>query len=49
DVDHECLGLLEQWMFESSDRAGIAGEEQWGLDAGKNQGGWVPYTGLPKA
>ncbi|KAJ7109223.1 hypothetical protein C8R44DRAFT_986254 [Mycena epipterygia] len=49
DVDHECLGLLEQWMFESSNRAGVAGEEQWGLDAGKHQGGWVPYTGLPNA
>ncbi|KAJ7046703.1 hypothetical protein C8F04DRAFT_1061422 [Mycena alexandri] len=29
DVDRECLGLFEQWMFESSDEAGLAGDEQW--------------------
>ncbi|KAJ7705174.1 hypothetical protein B0H16DRAFT_1295048 [Mycena metata] len=49
DVDRECLGLLEQWMFESSDDAGLAGDEQWGLDAGHHQDRWVPYKGLPAA
>ncbi|KAJ6623167.1 hypothetical protein B0H10DRAFT_825259 [Mycena sp. CBHHK59/15] len=47
DVDRECLSLLEQYMFECSDAAGPAGDEQWGLDAGNHQGRWVPYTGLP--
>ncbi|KAF8208402.1 hypothetical protein K438DRAFT_324602 [Mycena galopus ATCC 62051] len=47
DVDRECLGLLEQWMFESSDAAGLAGDEQWGLDAGHHQDRWQPYIGLP--
>ncbi|KAJ6488272.1 hypothetical protein C8R47DRAFT_1276929, partial [Mycena vitilis] len=47
DVDRECLGLLEQWMFETSDTAGVAGDWQWGLDVGYHQDRWVPYTGLP--
>ncbi|KAJ7178694.1 hypothetical protein C8R43DRAFT_842165, partial [Mycena crocata] len=46
DVDHECLALLEEWMFESSNEAGIAGEEQWGLNTGRHQDGWNPYSGL---
>ncbi|KAJ7476111.1 hypothetical protein FB451DRAFT_1034470, partial [Mycena latifolia] len=49
DVDLECLSLLEQWIFESSDEAGIAGDEQWGLDAGNHQDRWVPYKGNPQA
>lgn len=49
DVDRECLGLLEEWMFESSDEAGVAGDEQWGLDAGHHQDRWVPYKDLPPA
>ena len=27
--------------------AGIAGEYQWGLDAGDHQDAWNPYDGLP--
>ncbi|KAF9522922.1 hypothetical protein CPB83DRAFT_863752 [Crepidotus variabilis] len=34
-------------MFEQSARAGIAGNHQWGLDAGDHQDGWDPYGGLP--
>ena len=34
DVECECLGKLEEEMFELSETAGIAGEYQWGLDAG---------------
>ncbi|KAF7334732.1 hypothetical protein MSAN_02371500 [Mycena sanguinolenta] len=47
DVDRECLGLFEQWMFECSDMAGDAGDEQWGLDAGHHQSRWKPYSNLP--
>ncbi|KAJ7665564.1 hypothetical protein B0H17DRAFT_951526 [Mycena rosella] len=47
DVDLECLSLLEEWMFECTDKAGIAGDEQWGLDAGHHQDCWVPYEGTP--
>ncbi len=32
-------------MFEISERAGIAGNDQWGLDAGDNQY-WYPYESL---
>ncbi|KAJ7687457.1 hypothetical protein B0H17DRAFT_1070306 [Mycena rosella] len=49
DVDLECLSLLEEWMFECTDKAGIAGDEQWGLDAGHHQDCWVPYEGTPKS
>ena len=47
DVDRECLTKLEEEMFERSKAAGIAGEYQWGLDAGDHQDTWNPYDGLP--
>jgi hypothetical protein len=47
DVDKECLGRLEEQMFEKSSRAGPAGNYQWGLDAGDHQGAWDPYDGAP--
>jgi hypothetical protein len=47
DVDRECLGKLEEEIFERSKAAGIAGEYQWGLDAGDHQDAWNPYDGLP--
>lgn len=37
DVDLECLGILEQRMFELSLAAGAAENEQWGKDAGMHQ------------
>ena len=46
DIDKECLALLEERMFEWSLEAGVAGEQQWGLDAGDHQH-WNPYAGLP--
>ena len=42
DVDRECIDRLEEEMFEISERAGIAGNHQWGLDAGDHQY-WYPY------
>jgi hypothetical protein len=45
DVDRECLERLEEEMFERSLLAGIAGNYQWGLDAGDHQGRWNPYAG----
>lgn len=47
DVECECLNKLEEEMFERSRAAGIAGEYQWGLDAGDHQDTWNPYNGLP--
>ncbi|KAF7790954.1 hypothetical protein EIP86_001913 [Pleurotus ostreatoroseus] len=47
DVDRECIYLLEQRMFEWSERAGIAGCQQWGPDAGAYQMRWNPYVGKP--
>ncbi|KAH9475210.1 hypothetical protein JR316_0012321 [Psilocybe cubensis] len=46
DVDLEALASLEEEMFEVSSRAGLAGNYQWGLDAGEPQG-WFPYAGVP--
>jgi len=48
DVDKQCLEQLEEEMFENSSRAGIAGNHQWGLDAGDHQEGWNPYLGTPE-
>ena len=44
DVDYECINRPEEEMFEISERAGIAGNHQWGLslDAGDHQY-WYPY------
>ena len=47
DVELECLAKLEEELFERSQAAGIAGECQWGLDAGDHQDAWNPYDGLP--
>lgn len=47
DVDRECLVFFEEQMFEDSERAGAAGNWQWGLDAGNHQDKWNPYSGLP--
>ncbi|KAG2126237.1 hypothetical protein DEU56DRAFT_983013 [Suillus clintonianus] len=48
DVDLECLGILEQQMFELSLAAGAAGNEQWEKDAGAHQDRWNPYEGHPE-
>ncbi|TFK42190.1 hypothetical protein BDQ12DRAFT_598866 [Crucibulum laeve] len=34
-------------MFENSIAAGVAGNQQWGLDASSHMDGWNPYLGLP--
>ena len=47
DIECECLAKLEEEMFERSQAAGLAGEYQWGLDAGDHQDAWNPYAGLP--
>ena len=43
-MDRECIERLEEEMFEVSEWAGIAGNHQWGLDAGDHQY-WDPYDG----
>ncbi|KAF9523701.1 hypothetical protein CPB83DRAFT_748813, partial [Crepidotus variabilis] len=48
DVEKESLELLEEQMFEMSKQAGVAGNRQWGLDAGSHQDDWNPYDGLPE-
>ncbi|KAF4620872.1 hypothetical protein D9613_000021 [Agrocybe pediades] len=47
DVDLNCLAYLEEEMFENSARAGVAGNQQWGLDAGDHENGWNPYADIP--
>ncbi|KAG5640028.1 hypothetical protein DXG03_001635 [Asterophora parasitica] len=47
DVDYECIEKLEEQRFKDSVHAGIAGNQQWGLDAGSHQNSWNPYGGLP--
>jgi len=34
-------------MFENTDRTGVSGKGQWGLDRGHHQGGWDPSFGVP--
>ncbi|KAG1887942.1 uncharacterized protein F5891DRAFT_966429 [Suillus fuscotomentosus] len=47
DVDLECLTALEARMFEDSEEAGPAGNQQWGLDAGQHHRRWNVYLGIP--
>jgi len=47
DVDQEYLASLEEEMFENTDRTGVSGNRQWGLDRGHHQGGWDPSFGVP--
>lgn len=49
DVDLECLSNLEERIFENSFEAGVAGNQQWGLDVGPHQNHWEPYVGLPSS
>ncbi|PBK62322.1 hypothetical protein ARMSODRAFT_980786 [Armillaria solidipes] len=44
DVDMEALILLEMRMFDRSEDAGVAGNHQWGLDAGMHQDGRYPWS-----
>ncbi|KAK0435307.1 hypothetical protein EV421DRAFT_1908785 [Armillaria borealis] len=44
DVDMEALIPLEMRMFDRSEDAGVAGNHQWGLDAGMHQDGWYPWS-----
>jgi hypothetical protein len=43
DVDEEALRILEAVMFDRSERAGAAGNTQWGLDVGPHEDLWWPY------
>ncbi|KAG2133699.1 hypothetical protein DEU56DRAFT_888775 [Suillus clintonianus] len=47
DVDLECLTALEARMFEDSEEAGPAGNQQWGLDAGQHHRRWNVYLNVP--
>ncbi|KAG1769334.1 hypothetical protein EDD22DRAFT_771207, partial [Suillus occidentalis] len=47
DVDLECLVALEARMFEDSEEAGPAGNQQWGLDAGQHHRRWNVYFNIP--
>ncbi|KIK64589.1 hypothetical protein GYMLUDRAFT_240566, partial [Collybiopsis luxurians FD-317 M1] len=42
DVNFEALHLLNKIMFDESQRAGVAGNHQWGLDVGPHEGGGDP-------
>ncbi|SJL16611.1 uncharacterized protein ARMOST_20137 [Armillaria ostoyae] len=43
-VSLETLILLEMRVFDRSEDAGVAGNHQWGLDAGMHQDGWYPWS-----
>ncbi len=43
DVDLKAVEMLEDCMFDQSEAAEIAGNCQWGLDAGHHQNNWSPY------
>ncbi|THU97222.1 hypothetical protein K435DRAFT_663093, partial [Dendrothele bispora CBS 962.96] len=49
DVDLEAITILERIMFDQSEKAGQAGNQQWGLDAGPHEDGWNPYIDDPFA
>jgi hypothetical protein len=42
DVNFEAVELLDKIMFDKSERAGVAGNHQWGLDVGPHEGGRDP-------
>ncbi|KAF9071317.1 hypothetical protein BDP27DRAFT_1419113 [Rhodocollybia butyracea] len=42
DVNFEAISLLDKIMFDESDRAGVAGNHQWGLDVGPHELAWTP-------
>ncbi|KAG1897084.1 uncharacterized protein F5891DRAFT_982893 [Suillus fuscotomentosus] len=47
DIDLECLTALEAKIFEDSEEAGPAGNQQRGLDAGQHHRRWNVYLGIP--
>jgi hypothetical protein len=44
DVDLEALRILEALIFDISEEAGVAGNQQWGLDAGAHLCNWNPWS-----
>ncbi|KAF8185495.1 hypothetical protein K438DRAFT_1765729 [Mycena galopus ATCC 62051] len=42
----ECLGYVEERLFENSKFAGQGGSPQWALDSGAHQDSWNPYTNI---
>lgn len=42
DVNFEALSLLDRIMFDKSEKAGVAGNDQWGLDVGPHELCWGP-------
>ncbi|KAE9384762.1 hypothetical protein BT96DRAFT_1007741 [Gymnopus androsaceus JB14] len=47
DVNFEAISLLDKIMFDRSERAGHAGNDQWGLDAGPHELCWGPTFSGP--
>ncbi|KAG2132638.1 hypothetical protein BD769DRAFT_1354670, partial [Suillus cothurnatus] len=46
DVDLKCLTTLEVRMFEDSEEAGPAGNQQWDLDNGQHHRRWSVYLDI---
>ncbi|KAF9061239.1 hypothetical protein BDP27DRAFT_1160503, partial [Rhodocollybia butyracea] len=44
DVDLEALRILEDLIFDISKDAGVAGNQQWGLDSGPHLRNWNPWS-----
>jgi len=47
DVNYEAIRILDKIMFDKSKREGIAGNDQWGLDAGPHELCWEPSLSGP--
>ena len=47
DVNFEAICLLDRIMFDKSERAGVAGNDQWGLDVGPHELCWGPSFSGP--
>jgi hypothetical protein len=47
DVNFEAIVLLDKVMFDESVKAGVAGNHQWGLDAGPHELAWNPNISGP--
>ncbi|PBK65064.1 hypothetical protein ARMSODRAFT_1052985 [Armillaria solidipes] len=44
DIDLEAHEIFEFRLFSQSEEAGVAGNQQWGLDVGCHQDNWYPYS-----
>ncbi|KAK0435039.1 hypothetical protein EV421DRAFT_1716984, partial [Armillaria borealis] len=44
NIDLEAHEIFEFRLFSQSEEAGVAGNQQWGIDVGCHQDNWYPYS-----